>query len=426
MGTSTIIDISFCNVINAMAKAKPIEIEILKAGTHRSSDGRECKFSVNDLAEIANSYSPERFKAPIIVSHNTSGLPDKSIIDSELAHGFPQSLKVVGDRLVALCEKVSPNFKNWFKNNQLLSFSSSLYLRDSPSNPTPGQLALRHIAALGATPPAIKGLKPLTLSEINFAAMQQDEGIADFSCLQCIGGTMEPIAALLRGMRDFLIESRDLTTADQILPTEMIDQISAVQNDQLLQMIANQVNALTERVIALETEETTEPPNTGSMDTPDETPGNIPSEYAEQMTALQLQLQAEKDRVATLLRQAKRSQIESFAELMKNEGRLLPAQLEIKEINFNEAKQSLNIIDFMAGLSDEQLVFFQQWLRGTPKQINYSELTADTSPLFVREAPKSTVLFDPKSQEIDQKIRAFQEANPTISYIEAARRLGVK
>lgn len=420
-----------------MKKNSPIEIEILRAGTHKASDGRECSFSVEDLHQVAANYNPNNFRAPIIISHNVGNVPDKSVVDSELAHGFPTSLKVAGDRLIALCEKVSPQFKEWFKNHQLLSFSSSLYLPNSPSNPTPGKLALRHIAALGTSPPAIKGLKPLTLAEGVFPCNKSifnlgetNDLIIDLNCPLCIGNEMEtttPITALialLRGMRDYLIESKDLATADSILPADTLDQISINQtsDDQLQQtisMLATKIAELVNRVSRLESEEETEEPEGQAMP--------MTTEMETEFSELRQQLLLSQIQVKELEKGIKERDIASFVEEMKASGKLLPSQLEHREIEFSEHdKWSGNIVNFMANLDEKQLTIFKDWLKGTPKKIDYSEISGDDGLMnFGMSETRSNIKFDAQSQELDRRIRAFQLQNPALTYAEAAKQIGV-
>ena len=71
--------------------------------------------------------------------------------------------------------------------------SASFYLPDSPSNPKPGVLYLRHVGFLGAQPPSVKGLKQVSFSE-------QEEGVVEFADWQAITN-----ASLWGKLRDFLI-----------------------------------------------------------------------------------------------------------------------------------------------------------------------------------------------------------------------------
>jgi hypothetical protein len=155
------------------------EIEIIRAGTHTSANGIVVSFDRSDLEEIAANYNPSHFQAPLIISHDTLGIPDRQLAHSEFAYGAPKALKVVGDRLRAVFDKVAPEFVRWVRDGKLLSVSSSVYLRNSPTNPTPGKLALRHIAGLGSSPPAIKGMEPLSLAELAFD--EGEDGLITFS-----------------------------------------------------------------------------------------------------------------------------------------------------------------------------------------------------------------------------------------------------
>lgn len=161
-------------------------IEILRTGTHVASSGQRVSFTIDDLKEIAQSYDPQRYQAPLIVTHNTLGLSDQDFAVSEFVYGWPDSLKVAGNRLIAHYGKISDSVVGWVRQKMLKSVSASVYLRDSPRNPKPGFLGLRHVSLLGKTPPAIKGLAPLNLSEFRpgFSAdfgSAVEEGAIEFS-----------------------------------------------------------------------------------------------------------------------------------------------------------------------------------------------------------------------------------------------------
>lgn len=144
-----------------------VEIEILRKGQAVSSNGTEVDLNDELLDQVVESYDPQNFKAPLIVSHDTAGSDDASLAETELAYGYPTRLKRVGDRVKAVFEKISPQFVEWNREGRLLGISPSLYPPNAAANPTPGRWALRHIAGLGKNPPAIKGLSPLALSELD-------------------------------------------------------------------------------------------------------------------------------------------------------------------------------------------------------------------------------------------------------------------
>lgn len=218
------------------------EVEIFIAGTRPASNGVLTTISPNNLQEVVDTYNPNFFRAPLLVSetvgHDIGNYSDTEVSKSkELCHGIPKKLKRVGSKLYAQFDKVSRNFSQWVRDRQIHSVSSSFYLPNSPNNPYPGQWSLRHIAGLGSTPPACKGLAPLPEPPSDWEEFEEysisfsdyeNEGIADFcSCKNMIMNSPWSVAAdLFQKYREYLIESEDVETADRVLPS---DQISAIR-----------------------------------------------------------------------------------------------------------------------------------------------------------------------------------------------------
>lgn len=205
---------------------KDIAIEILPVGVHTSASGYQLKATAEDLREIAETFDRNVFRPPLIISHDTQGLEDGAIANSEFAFGVPKALKVVGKKLKAIFDpkEIAPEFQQWVKDRKLTSVSSSLYLRDSLSNPNKGKLTLRHIAALGKTPPAIKGMESLQTAfncnefeagveqfTINFSTPMTTE-TADFSYADRF------VSGILQRLREHLIETESREVADEIVP----------------------------------------------------------------------------------------------------------------------------------------------------------------------------------------------------------------
>lgn len=162
-------------------------IEILNVGDHIDSRGRLVRFDRADLEQIAQSYNPDRFKAALFVTptkgdqrnaHDTGGIPDAELFQTEYAFGYPDRLEVRDNSLWAEFEKISPKFLQAYDEGAILAVSCSVYEPDSPHNPTKGRRSLRHIAALGKSPPAIKGLA------MNLCEAEAEYAIADFSSWQ--------------------------------------------------------------------------------------------------------------------------------------------------------------------------------------------------------------------------------------------------
>lgn len=123
-----------------------MEFEIFKTGTHTSDNGQTKTYSEDDLNFIAQSYQPDIHEAPIVIGHPENNMP---------AYGWIESLKVVGDKLVAKAKDVIPEFKE--------ALQKKLYKKRSISLDENGKL--RHVGFLGAAPPAVKGLADIKFSE---------------------------------------------------------------------------------------------------------------------------------------------------------------------------------------------------------------------------------------------------------------------
>lgn len=154
-----------------MATLKPIEIG--KPGKAVASNGVEFDFTPEILAELADSYDPAVFEAPLVVGHPAANDP---------AYGWAESVRWVpgSQRLLATPKDVEASFAEAVNAARFKRVSMSIYLPGSPSNPHPGKHALRHIGFLGAQAPAIKGLKPVSFADaedgvLSFEAPEQQE-----------------------------------------------------------------------------------------------------------------------------------------------------------------------------------------------------------------------------------------------------------
>ncbi|MDL7720683.1 peptidase, partial [Escherichia coli] len=95
------------------------------------------------------------------------------------AWGWVKALSLSGVDLMAEPAQLDPQFAEMVTDGRFKKVSASFYLPDSPSNPKPGVLYLRHVGFLGAQPPSVKGLKQVSFSE-------QEEGVVEFADWQAI------------------------------------------------------------------------------------------------------------------------------------------------------------------------------------------------------------------------------------------------
>lgn len=90
--------------------------------------------------------------APVVISHPQLDAP---------AYGWVESLFVQGGILKATLEDTAAAFADMVKAGHYKRVSISAFPPKSAANPKPGQWYLKHVGFLGATAPAVPGLKPV-------------------------------------------------------------------------------------------------------------------------------------------------------------------------------------------------------------------------------------------------------------------------
>jgi hypothetical protein len=250
-------------------------LEIFRAGKRTSSNGVTRDYSTSDLDQAVETYNPDSFKAPLIISypaHHTGSYADSELHKSQLAFGYPEKLKRIGDKLMGGFKKISPKVGEWIRNGEILGFSSSFYLPNSLYNPYPGKLSLRHVAGCGVDPPAVKGMElPDNFSDaersdalvysldefedyseeqddtVEFGLDADDETIEDavlgakvWNALRNVasftgtsdfmafgdGGVATLFKDFYQRTRDRFIEEKGVEEADKTYPTYVLDQLA--------------------------------------------------------------------------------------------------------------------------------------------------------------------------------------------------------
>ena len=154
--------------------SKITEVHIFSPGTQTSAQGVTREFSKKDLQQVVESYTPSLHEAPIRVGHEDN--------DKVPAWGWVKGVKLKGEDLYAEVE-FSPQMGQYIRDGLYKKVSASFYSPESKINPAEGQWSLRHVAMLGAQPPAVKGLKGFSYSE-------DEDGVVDFA--QSTGVVLTP------------------------------------------------------------------------------------------------------------------------------------------------------------------------------------------------------------------------------------------
>jgi len=135
----------------------PGGIEIFRAGTHRDDAGNTHTFTPAQLAEMVATYNATLREAPLTVGHPKDNLP---------AYGWVKRVFInAAGHLAVDPHQVDPAFAEMVRSGRFKKRSASFYPPGAPHNPTPGKWYLRHVAFLGAQPPAVAGLRDIGFAD---------------------------------------------------------------------------------------------------------------------------------------------------------------------------------------------------------------------------------------------------------------------
>lgn len=163
---------------------------IFRAGSHTATNGETRTYTEADIAAMAAVYRPELHEAPLVVGHPALDAP---------AYGWVARLVASGADLYAEVTQTAPEFAEAWTKRLYQKLSAAFYPPGHPSHPAPesGAYYLRHIGALGAQPPAVKGLRSAQFADPDAAGLLQVEFSETTTAPQGVPAvTPEQIAAL--------------------------------------------------------------------------------------------------------------------------------------------------------------------------------------------------------------------------------------
>ena len=191
------------------------DVNIFKAGLQTAESGMSREFTVGELDEIVKSYDPLTHEAPIRIGHEDN--------DKVPAWGWVKSLIRKGEDLYAKVD-FSPLAQDFIKDGLYKKVSASFYSPASKINPHPGKWSLRHVALLGAQPPAVKGLKGFAYEEFpmdcwSFSSELKPEEIYDPE----LGPTIKENMSPLKMLKDRLDKAREESKMESGGEADMVE-----------------------------------------------------------------------------------------------------------------------------------------------------------------------------------------------------------
>lgn len=323
-------------------------IELFESGTHTDAAGKTATWTNADLDQMIANHSAAT-AAPIVIGHPKDDA-------SSFAYGWTDQLKRVGNKLLGKFNQVDSTFEQWVKDGKLKNRSIRI-LKGSNG------FKLGHVGWLGATPPAVSGLKPVEFSNA-------DE-VFDFSMAEWQSTSI--LARCMRNMRDFMIAQFGQEKADAVLPNSDIDELNRLSEqqyqDELAEQQAEQADSgMTSSFSQQDNAMTVTQADLAAAKQQADAAKQQASDFAAQTQTLQQQLDAER-------KQRKRGEFQAIVDKHKVRG-VAPAMLE-------------GAVDFMLQLDDGETGVFEFSVgtdnaKKSVKQLDYVQGLLNALPVAVK------------------------------------------
>jgi len=347
-------------------------IEVFKAGKHTDAHGITKDYSTKDLDAIVSKYDPKVHEAPVCIGHPKDNAP---------AYGWVESLKRTGDVLQAKLHQLAPEFVEMVKAGRFKKRSISLYPDSS----------FRHLALLGAMPPAVKVLADISFTENDGSVCYEFSEFSDYR--------FSIISDLARKIREFIINKFDIETADKVVNDWDIEQLKQEP------VKPDEISGFTENNFKEEEE----------MD-------NKIKEYEEQITAFKEQektrlseLESLKNEVSSLKAQSKKAEYESFCDELIKDGKLTPSQKN-QTLYFMEVMDNSGEMQFSEQEKKPYLSAFKEFLKSMPKQVEFSEIARKDNA--GNKIANSNLDVSEFSENVDTERLAIHEKALNLSFAE--------
>lgn len=342
--------------------------EIFKPGRHTAANGATLDFSDDVLARSAAAYDPAIHEAPIVVGHPKDNAP---------AYGWVKSIDFADGSVTVEPDQVDADFEEMVAAGRFKKRSASWYLPGSALHPLKGTpnhdtYYLRHVAFLGAQPPAVKGLR-----DVNFA---EEEGVVEFADYDRF--VWRSMSSIMRGLREWIIGKEGVETADKLIPNWHLDELQATA-DKALSAETNPTNPAGQVAPAFSEED---PMTIAELQAQvakltaerDALQANQkPADFAERETALA----AREAKVAESEAKAARAAVEARVDAAIAAGRMLPAQKK-QAVDFAMSlTDGEAVIDFGEGDKAKKVTQREAYMlqiESAPRAVDFRELSGET------------------------------------------------
>lgn len=381
-------------------EANELTVEAFSTGTHISAEGDESSYSDSDLDNMAKKYNDvsNTDPAPVCLGHPS---------DSSPAYGWVKSAQKVGGKLLLKLHELNRDFVDALRNHAYKKVSLSLY--DTDEGPK-----IRHLAFLGAVPPAVKGLQPVQfVSSVKYKTFSEEFDMADkpidVNELKRENHFFKKLFNLFKiDVKTFTEEKTMSDTKVEVKPEEKKpDEVKVVDHAETV--VAPVVEAVVVPVVPPVTEPVVAPKPVDN--------------FAEENATLKAQIATLTEQVATLtathLAATKSANLQSdrqFCEELVKDGRLRPVDVEMVVLNL-EARAKL---DEIRNYSEEQSSAkkYREGLKAMPRVVEFGEFPTVPNMTTAAAMPAAEVSLQ---QYIEKKTKDKMALTPSISYWDAMK-----
>jgi hypothetical protein len=370
---------------------------IFRPGKHTATSGAALEFSADQLKAAVAAYDPALHEAPIVVGHPKDNHP---------AFGWVGGLSFNEEtgEIEADPAQVDPAFAELVQAGRFKKRSASWYLPDAPNNPKPGSLYLRHVGFLGAMPPAVKGLRDVAFSD-------SEAGVIEFGDSSRFA--FSSIAAIMRGLREWIIGKDGLEAADKLVPNYYLTDLEAAakapeDNPPAMLPAFSEEDPMKIEQLQAENE---------ALKAENETlkANQKPADFSERETSLA----AREAAVAAQELEAQRRGVEARVDAAVKDGRVVPKQKKAV-VDFAMALDDREaVIEFGEGEKAEKVGRREAYLRqveASPKVVSYGEAAPPTGGGLPSGDASDPAAVAKKARDL---IAAADQAGSPISFTEA-------
>jgi hypothetical protein len=131
-------------------------LHLARVGSYRDMHGQDVAVTPEILRDLAESYDPTIYRAPLVIGHPKDNSPAFGFLDRPALKG--------GTDLEAHPIRVDAALAEAARAGRYSQGSLSFWWPQTPGNPRPGRHYIRHFGLLGAAAPAIPGLRGADLA----------------------------------------------------------------------------------------------------------------------------------------------------------------------------------------------------------------------------------------------------------------------